>query len=422
MRIAHVLRKYVPAEWGGTETALHRLAEGLAREGVESTAYAPALPPDAGAGGPDPLALAGCQVRRFQACLPAWGLPPETRRQLIAVGGNLLSFELPRLLAREPGLAVIHAHTLGRIGGITRRAARRRGLPFVVTIHGGVLDLPPALKRELNAPRRGFDWGRPFGWWWGAHRVLAEADTILTCNEREADLLRRQYPDRRIVVQPHGVDTARFSENQRAAALAAFPFIQDRDVLLCVGRIDAVKNQLWLVQRAPVIFQRHPNAVLVLAGAGTDEPYLARLKAEVVRLGLQQRVFLTGGLPPGDPRLTGLMQQARVVLLPSISETFGLVLLEAWAAGAAVLASRTTGAGALIRPGENGWLFDQGDALSFHALLNRTLQEPALTAQLAAAGARLVAGQYDTVVLARRMVRLYTGLIEEKQHALRDPA
>lgn len=421
MRVAHILRKYQAAEWGGTETALQRLTESLGRHGVESVVFCPAAGPRGTGVAPDPLAATGT-VKRFRACVPVWGLPAAARRQMLAVGGNLLSFDLPLMLAREPGLDLVHTHTLGRLGGIALAAARRRRLPGVITIHGGVLDLPPTVRSELSAPARaGLEWGRVFGWWWRARHVLADADAILTCNPREAELLRRQYPDRRIIVHPHGIHVPAYRANHRAEALAAFPQVAGRQLLLCVGRIDPVKNQSWLVERAPQIFRRHPGGLLVLAGACTDAAYGAALGRQVAALGLASRVIFTGGLPPGDPRLVGLLQLAQAVVLPSLSETFGLVILEAWAAGATVIASRTSGASALIKHGENGWLFGLGDPLSFHTALNRTLREPELAARQAAAGARLVEREYDTAVLGGRMRTLYANLIEEK-NALPHPA
>jgi starch synthase len=118
-------------------------------------------------------------------------------------------------------------------------------------------------------------------------------------------------------------------------------------MLLCVGRIDPIKNQAWLLDQAPAIFQRHPNALLALAGPCTDEPYGELIDRKIKELGLQERVLLTGGLPPNDPRLIGLMQESSALLLPSLSETFGLVILEAWAAGTVVVSSRTSGPSAL---------------------------------------------------------------------------
>jgi alpha-maltose-1-phosphate synthase len=133
MHVAHLLRKYNPAEWGGTETVIQQLFDGLRRHGVDSVVYCPALdsPPQR-----DPLADAGCEVRRFRACVPVLGISPEQRRQMIAVGGNLLSLDLLKTLWAEQRFAVIHSHTLGRIGGVGLTIARQKKVPFVLTIHG----------------------------------------------------------------------------------------------------------------------------------------------------------------------------------------------------------------------------------------------------------------------------------------------
>jgi glycosyltransferase involved in cell wall biosynthesis len=179
-----------------------------------------------------------------------------------------------------------------------------------------------------------------------------------------------------------------------------------------------VKNQLWLIERLPVILQRHPNVVLVLAGAITERQYGEAVQRRVRELALENHVFLTGGLAPGDARLIGLMQSATAVVLPSISETFGLVILEAWAARTAVLSSRTSGGCGLVRPGENGWLFDLDADQTFMAAVDELLADPARRQRLAEAGHRLAVSQFDTKVIARSVCDLYAELIEEK-HALR---
>src|SRR5947208_2031167 len=161
MRVVHLLRKYNPAEWGGTETALQRLFAGLAPQGVTPVIYCPR---NGSHSAPDPFHAAGYPMRRFRACVPILGLPQEQRQQYFAVGGNLMSFDLIPALWREPDVQVIHSHALGRIGGIGLTVARRRHLPFVVTIHGGLLDLPAKLKEEFSkGPERGWEWGKIFG-------------------------------------------------------------------------------------------------------------------------------------------------------------------------------------------------------------------------------------------------------------------
>ncbi|HEX3720042.1 MAG TPA: glycosyltransferase family 4 protein [Verrucomicrobiae bacterium] len=414
MRTVHVLRKLNPVEWGGTETAIERLCSGLREQGVDTVAYCPRLEKTSAS---DPLSRSGCAVKRFRAFVPVVGISPQRRRQLVSIGGNLMSFDLASSLWREKGAALIHSHALGRIGGIARTVARRRGIPFVVSIHGGVLDLPGKVREEFNAPCvGGWEWGRLFGWLVGARHLFRDADAIITCNEKEAALLRADHPKKRVVVQPHGVPVELYQKDHRDTARAAFPEIFGRQVLLCVGRIDPIKNQAWLLDQAQTLFQKHPWAVLVLAGACTDEPYGELIARKIEALGLRDRVILTGGLPPNDPRLIGLLQQAAAVVLPSVSETFGLVVLEAWAAGSVVLSSRTSGPSALIRHSENGWLFSLERPQEFHGALNVALTDKSLARSMAHRGAN-VSQEFSLGALAGRLKKLYEQLIEEKRCA-----
>ena len=411
MRVAHLLRKLDPAEWSGTEVAVQRLVEGLRGHGVDSVVFCPRL--ESGSE-PDALTSSGFHVRRFRAFVPIMGISQERRRQLVAVGGNLMSLELLRTLWRTRSLSVIHTHTLGRLGGIGLTVARKRRVPFVVTIHGGALDLPAKLQATFRDSReRGWEWGKLFGVLFQSHRLFKDADALLTCNPREACLLQEKFPAKRVVVQPHAVPVEIYQQDHREAARTAFPAIQERQVLLCLGRLDPVKNQSWLLEQAPLLFQKHHRALLVLAGPCTDELYGKFLDEKVRQLGLRGRVLLTGGMAPHDPRLIGLLQSADLLLLPSLSETFGLVILEAWAAGTVPLASRTSGPSTLIEHDNNGWLFDLDHPQTFHEALDWALNKPSRVKEMAARGAR-IANRYSMATLACKLKELYTELIDQK--------
>jgi starch synthase len=413
MQVGHVLRKYDPREWGGTETAVKRLCDGLRVHEVKSIAYAPRLN---GTVRNDPLAAAGHRVERFNGVVPVWGIGAEQRRALIAMGGNLISFDLIWKLLREPNLNLIHAHTQNRLGGTALTIARLRGIPLVASIHGGVLDLPATARQHLAEPLRGgYEWGKLFGAVLRSRKVLEQADAILTCNRNEARLLKEKYPNQRVIVQPHGIPAEDYADDHRADALAAFPQIVGKRVLLMVGRIDTVKNQSWVVEQAPCIFQRYPDTVLVMAGASTDDAYLASIQSKIKQLGLQNNILMTGGLPPGDRRLIGLFQQAVALVLPSISEPFGLVILESWASGTPVISSRTSGASELIQHRENGWLFDLSDPTGFHEALHDALSRPQATRNAGQLGRERVRSQYDAVVVAGQVKHLYEDLIDQKR-------
>jgi glycosyltransferase involved in cell wall biosynthesis len=149
--------------------------------------------------------------------------------------------------------------------------------------------------------------------------------------------------------------------------------------------------------------------------------YGRSIEQRIARSGLGDRVVRTGGLPSGDPRLTGLLQLARALVLPSTSETFGIVILEAWAAGTPVVSSRTSGAMTLIEDGKSGLLFELGRPATFHSAIAGVLDQPSLALSLSEQGRTRAAAQFDTEVCARRMRLLYEELVEEK-HALRHSA
>ena len=413
MKVAHLLRKYNPVEWGGTETAVMRLVEGLRAHGTEPVVYCPRL---AGASAADPFQNAGIPVKRFRSMLPVWRISEAQRQQMIAVGGNLLSFDLIGQLMREKALALIHTHTLNRLGGTALTIARLRRIPLVVTIHGGLFDLPKEVSAQLAHPREGgIEWGRVFGFLLRSKKVVEAADAVVTCNAREAELIAERHPRQRVLVQSHSINADLYERPSEAAIRQHFPALGDHPYLLVLGRLDPVKNQHWLLEQAPALLRKHPEMRLVFAGACTNEAYGSLLRTTIQTLGLQDRVLLAGGLPPEDPRLIGLLQQAAALVIPSQSETFGLVILEAWAAGTPVISSKTSGALGLLRHGENGWLFDLAEPAGFHAAVADVVAHPNHATAAVATGRAEVRKAYDSAVLTGRMKDLYSELIARKQ-------
>jgi len=409
LRVAHILRKYDPSEWGGTETAIKDLVMGLQTHSVKSMIYAPQLKRPAQPN--DPLNAVGARVHRFRAFVPIIGLREADRRALIAMGGNLVSFDAFWQLHQNRELDVIHTHALGRLGSIARVVAREKRIPFVITIHGGFLDLPSAVADKLAAPgRRGFDYGKLFGMLLRSRQLVEKADAVITVNPREAELLRAKWPALRVEVIPHGLPSDIYDRDHRAEARAHFPAIQERTIILCVGRLDAVKNPSFLIEALPQLQRERPNSLLVLVGPTTDVAYAQHLQERIHDLNLERSVLLPGALPPNDRRLIGLYQSAHVFVLPSSSETFGLVLLEAWAAGCPVIASATSGAKQLVRSGENGFLFPVNDKPGLIQAFRHTFQSEDRRKSLGQTGQKMVHAHYDNRVVAQRIRHLYADL------------
>jgi hypothetical protein len=134
-RVAHVLRKFDPTEWGGTETHVAEVTRRMLPLGFQGEVYAPSGPE--GSSGLHP----SVPLHRYAAFCPFVG-PPERRRALLASSGNIVSLSLPLRLAADRGIALAHLHTGNRVGGAVRTAMRLTGRPYVISIHGPLLAQP----------------------------------------------------------------------------------------------------------------------------------------------------------------------------------------------------------------------------------------------------------------------------------------
>jgi glycosyltransferase involved in cell wall biosynthesis len=244
----------------------------------------------------------------------------------------------------ESGADVIHAHS-HRYGHVLQAAAvaRRRGIPLVVSTHYHPADrTESAMKRGLLRVQDHF-----FGM--TAYRT---ARALVVETELEARLVRQFAPSDRVRVIPPGVDIAEWATPQRDLPPAGLP---DR-YLLYAGRIASNKGLPTLV-RAIALLPNQERPTLVFLGRDWGERLgLERLAAS---LGLSDRLVFLGHL---DDRgaYRAAFRRAQGFLLPSEWEAYGLVLLEAMAAGIPIAASRAGGVPEVIQD-DAGLLVPYGD-------------------------------------------------------------
>ena len=408
-KVIHVMRRVVPEKWGGTESVVFNLARALGREGIENSVFCTDM-----FSKPGPDCCGHVPVKRFRYLFPWFGLSGEAKQKLRLKGGSPLSLPLFFALLREKKVSLIHTHVQHRLGGMARTAARLKGIPYVVSIHGGYFTLPDNQVEKMTRPfRRRLEWGKGFGWLFGSRRVLDDAAAIICVGENEyAEIKRRHSPDK-VFLLPNGVDAARFSQADGSAFRAAFDFSAEDKILLCVSRIDYQKNQLGLVRAFAAFFKTHPEHRLVLIGAVTVDEYHSQLYREIEELGLAQVVRIIPGMRPDDPLLPAAYKAAQFFVLASRHEPFGIVVLEAWAAGTPVLAYAVGGV--------PGFCTDRADTLLVEADNERKLAEgmtelagdAELRAALAQCAAQNVSERYDWSVIAPRMREIYRRILRD---------
>ena len=155
---------------------------------------------------------------------------------------------------------------------------------------------------------------------------------------------------------------------------------------------------------------RDPHATVKLVGPVTQQDYLDELTARAAALGVADRLEISPPLPPGSPALAAAYRDADALVLPSRHEPFGIVVLEAWAAGLPVVASDVGGLGRLCaaHPGA-ALVFDPADPAALDAALARLFSEPGLARSLAEAG-RAAARNYDWSSLSARLLDFYASI------------
>ena len=408
-KVVHVMRRFVPDRWGGTENVVFHVSEELIHREVDSAVFCTAMLSTPGAD-----RLGAVPVRRFGYVFPWFGLSKDARRRLELKGGSPLALPLFIALLREKNLTLIHTHVPLRLGGMVRTVAKFRRIPYVVSVHGGHFTLPDEQVEKMTEPVRGkLEWGKVFGALLGSRRVLADADAILCVGQIEYEAMKQHYPDKRVAYVPNGVDVGRYAKADGAAFRETYGFGSSEKIVLCVSRIDPQKNQLGLVRAFATFSKRRPNHRLVLIGPVSNEAYLSEVQAEINEQGIADRVTLIQGLRPDDPLLPSAYNAAEMFVLASVHEPFGIVILEAWAAGLPVVANRVGGIAGFTEDGENILLAEPGNDESLVAQVDRLADDVGLRSDLSRRAFGHVAAHYSWEKTTDRICMVYEECISE---------
>ncbi len=410
-KVVHVMRRLIPEVWGGTENVVLNVSRAFIRQGIESPVHCTAM-----CSRPGDAVVGGVPIKRHGYVFPWLGLSADARRALQLKGGSPLSLSLFAGLLKEKNTSIIHAHVQHRLGGMARTAARLKGIPFVVSLHGGYFTLPQEQIDGMKRPFAGrLEWGKVFGALFGARRVLEDADGVICVGRSEFEEVQRRFPDKPVFLVPNGVDVSTFSNADGAAFRKAYGFDEADRIILCVSRIDPQKNQSGLVRAFARFAVEHPLHRLVLMGPVAVEAYQREVEAEINRLDLRGSVTLAGGLPPDNPLLASAYKAAEMFVLPSVHEPFGMVVLEAWAAGTPVVASRVGGLAGFATDRETAWLVEPADETELADAMAELAGDDALRSALADRAFRAVEAEYDWPVVAGRLRAIYEQLIRAKQ-------
>ena len=402
-RILHVPRRFVSHEWGGTETVIGSLAMEQKRAGLLPEVHTSLALSDEPEGDWN-----GIPVRRYRYCYPFFGLNAAQKSQMDKKGGNLLSLPLFASLATASGVRIFHAHALKRLGGEVFSAARVQKRPFVVTLHGGVFDVPAAeLDQMMEAQSGKLEWGKVFGALFRSRRILEEADAVICVGRSEYDHAVKSLSHDRVHHLGNGVDPGRFAKGDGAVFRREHGIPDEAVVLACYSRFDPQKDQGTLIEAFDLLAREYPSLYLVLAGPQTVPAFVQGLDARIAASPYRERIRRLGALPFLGDALANAYRGCDVFVLPSRHEPFGIVVLEAWCAGTPVAVSRVGGLQHLVGEGTDGVFFTPGDAADCAARLRALVADGAQRRRLGEAGCRKAREVYSWSRIADATEQIY---------------
>ncbi|GAB4328834.1 MAG: hypothetical protein Kow0074_24990 [Candidatus Zixiibacteriota bacterium] len=296
-----------------------------------------------------------------------------------------------RTSIREHQPDVIHAHwwipgglVASRLPGETR---------VVLTMHGTDI-------RMLSK----MSWIRPL-----ARRVFRRADAITVVSSPLAALVERQIPDadRKLSILPMPPNDEAFTQSDSAPAANTPP------VVLCVTRFTEQKRNAVLLKAAARLASEGVDLRLKLIGKG---PLEDDLRAMAAGFGLEQIVEFAPPMP--QDQLASEYARADLVVLPSVDEGLGMVLIEAQMCGTAVLGVRSGGIVDIIEHDDTGWLTAPDDVDALADGIRQLLSDANLRHRLAAAGRKSALSRFSSRAIVERFLELY-GISRSREHDAR---
>ncbi len=344
----------------------------------------------------------GVRIVRFPLNLPAdltYGRVAQSRVSWlgrfarVAVMGNYLEAQYRAVMAeaRENLADVIHAHWAIPTGPAAVMAARKLGIPSVITMHGGDVYVNP--EQGYDFPTRWYV--RPALRWTLRH---AGALTAITEDCRQ-HALRAGAPGDNIRIVFNGTDLRRFSppENGGRADLQFGP-----NMIFACRQLFPRKGIRFLLEAAAQLKRKFPDLRVVLAGDGFERPQLAQLATD---LGIGDDVVFLGWVANAD--LPPYYRAAALSVIPSLEEGFGIPAAEAMGCEVAVVASDAGGLPEVVEHGVTGLVVPRGDANALAQAIGALLADPERRRAMGQAGRERALRLFDWDRSAEQFEQLY---------------
>jgi glycosyltransferase involved in cell wall biosynthesis len=302
-------------------------------------------------------------------------------------------------------LDVIHSNHPIALGDVAARRAKKLNLPLVFTFHTQYIEYADEYTAAYVPFSQAFVEGIIVE---KLARYLNQCQHIVTPSDSIKQILA-EYAGLadRVTTIPTGIDLTPYRQADGQAIRRRYQWDQAK-VLVSVGRLAEEKNVKTLLAAVAKVMAQNDEVRLLLIG---DGPQRSELEAYTRDLGIAERVRFTGRIPFDD--IPAHLKAADIFCFASITETQGLVTMEAMAAGLPVVAVNATGTRDAVADGVEG-LLTEDDSEALGQALKRVLDDQSLLARLKAAAVKK-AETFDMMVQAQKMGAVYRQAIEDKK-------
>ncbi|MGP8321447.1 MAG: glycosyltransferase family 4 protein [Methanosarcinaceae archaeon] len=315
MKIAIIVFGFPPKWLAGTEIATYNIAKYLAERGHEIhiiTTLDEGLPKE------------GMEEGFYIHRVPLWN-----KRFLGVASFWFKTFWI--LKSINPDIAHIQCVTYGISGLLAKKILKT---PYVVWGRGSEVYLPWTFKKPISM------------------LVIKNADAAIALTEDMKGLMKEIY-NRHIFVIPNGIDLERFKNVSKEDIRKRLKIANKEQIITFVGTLRRIKGVRYLIEAMKYIIEKNTNARLMLIGDGEDRGCLENLVKE---LNIEKYVRFIGKVP--NDKIPEYLKASDIFVLPSLSESFGIVNLEAMASGLPIVATNVGGLPEIVKDGENGFLVE----------------------------------------------------------------
>lgn len=295
---------------------------------------------------------------------------------------------------------VLHAHDIFLAGYVAVKLRNLLNVPVIVTPHGADIQKMPEisyglrLRPEMEAK---------------AKYTLQKADAITAISKTmKNEILDLISTEAKIYDVPNGVELNNFTrQNANDGIVRKFNLHSKDKIILAVGRNHIKKGFVYLVKAMSQVLKKHENTTLVIVGKDTES-----LVPLINELGLDGKVVLTGIVHNQD--IPSFYRRADIFAIPSLIESFGVVIVEAMAHGLPIVGTEAPGVRDIIEDSGNGFLVPAKSPECLSEKIMYLLENDKLRKQMGEKS-RQMAKQYDWKLITRKYVEVYKKVLDKQE-------